>query len=85
MGRGSPIYWVCVCDGFGSPIWFDGFWFGVMGLLGFGSARLVCWWVQIRVAGVVGFGCSLCCEFFFFFFLILILVVGVDGGGCGFG
>ena len=74
-----------MCDGFGSPIWFDGFWFGVMGLLGFGSARLVCWWVQIRVAGVVGFGCSLCCEFFFFFFLILILVVGVDGGGCGFG
>ena len=56
-----------MCDGFGSPIWFDGFWFGVMGLLGFGSARLVCggfrsgllgWWVLVAVCVV---------SFFFFF------------------
>ena len=124
VGRGSPIYWVCVCVmgfgspiwwsdgfcflwvlvhrstgdgeggffffflvcgrgfgsawvvghqstgfvcvmGFGLPIWFDGFWFGVL-----------CWWVQIEVAGVVGFGCCLCRGFYFF-----ILVVGGWGYG----
>ena len=28
VGRGSPIYWVCVCVmGFGSPIWFCFLWF----------------------------------------------------------
>ena len=32
----------------------------------------VLWWVSIGVAGVVGFGCGLCCEFF----LLFILVVG---------
>ena len=62
-GRGFGSAWVvghqstgfvCVM-GFGLPIWFDGFWFGVL-----------CWWVQIEVAGVVGFGCGLCCRFFFF-------------------
>ena len=44
MGHGSLIHWVfvCVCVmGFGSLIWFDGFWFGVMGLL-VGSDR-GCW------------------------------------------
>ena len=28
----------------------------------------VLWWVPIGVAGVVGFGCSLCPRFFYFYF-----------------
>ena len=53
--------------------------FVVVGLLGWWSLErlgwdlaAVLWWVPIGVVGVVGFGCSLCREFF----LLFILVVG---------
>ena len=78
MGHQSTGF-VCVM-GFGLPIWFDGFWFGVL-----------CWWVQIEVAGVVGFGCCLCRGFYFGgwglrLWLVVVVVavaVAVGGGGSG--